>query len=116
MRNKAFSIAALALPAGLALSLTHLCKGQLGTLAVDQPQLIRAADLGSCDRTVGLRRPLLSREAVHAVLCFATVSAADGARGLADTGGQPASARANILGIVGGASDITLGYEGVTLF
>ena len=35
---------------------------------------------------------------------------------MAHTVVQPANARANILGVVDGAFDVTLGYEGVTLF
>src|SRR2546430_16520394 len=83
---------------------------------VYDPQLSPTPDLATFDTTFGFPHPLLSNNGIYAVLFFENVSAAAGARALAHTVAQPANARANILGIVDGAFDITLGYEGVTLF
>jgi len=83
---------------------------------VYDPQLSPTPDLATFDTTFGFPHPLLSNNGIYAVLFFENVSAAAGARALAHTVVQPANARANILGIVDGAFDITLGYEGVTLF
>src|SRR6058998_933596 len=83
---------------------------------VYDPALGAPPDLAFINRTFGFPHPLLSNNGIYAVLFFENVSAAAGARALAHTVVQPANARANILGIVDGAFDITLGYEGVTLF
>src|SRR2546427_5584455 len=83
---------------------------------VYDPQLGATPDLASLDTTFGFPHPLLSNNGIYAVLFFENVSAAAGARALAHTVVQPANARANILGVADGAFDVTLGYEGVTLF
>src|SRR5437660_1542424 len=95
MRNRAFSIVALVLSVGLALSLT---------------------DLPFINPSFGFPHPLPSNNGVYAVLFSETVSAAAGARALAHTVVQPVNARSNILGVADRAFDVTLGYEGVTLF
>src|SRR5713226_2783462 len=73
-------------------------------------------DLALINTTFGFPHPLLSNNGIYSVMFFENVSAAVGARALAHTVVQPVNARSNILGIVEGAFQVTLGYEGVTLF
>lgn len=83
---------------------------------VYNPALGAAPDLAFINTTFGFPHPLLSNNGVYSVMFFENVSAAAGARALAHTVVQPVNARSNILGIVDGAFQVTLGYEGVTLF
>jgi len=83
---------------------------------VYDPELSPTPDLAALDTTFGFPHPLLSNNGIYAVVFFENVSVAAGAGALAHTVVQPANARANILGVVDGAFDVTLGYEGVTLF
>lgn len=83
---------------------------------VYDPTLGAAPDLAFINTTFGFPHPLLSNNGIYAVLFFEEVSAAAGARALAHTVVQPVNARANILGVADGAFDVTVGYEGVTLF
>jgi len=85
---------------------------------VYDPDLGATPDLAFINTTFGFPHPLLSNNGIYAVLFFENenVSAGAGARALAHTVVQPVNARSNILGIADGAFDVTLGYEGVTLF
>ncbi len=83
---------------------------------VYDPGLGTPPDLAFINSTFGFPHPLLSNNGIYAVMFFENVSAAAGARALAHTVVQPVNARANILGIADGTFDVTLGYEGVTLF
>jgi ABC-type molybdate transport system substrate-binding protein len=83
---------------------------------VYKPALGAPPDLAFINSTFGFPHPLLSNNGIYAVLFFENIDPAAGARALAHTVVQPANARANILGIADGAFDVTLGYEGVTLF
>ena len=83
---------------------------------VYNPALGAAPDLAFINTTFGFPHPLLSNNGIYSVMFFENVSAAVGARALAHTVVQPVNARSNILGIVEGAFQVTLGYEGVTLF
>src|SRR5881296_3802360 len=83
---------------------------------VYDPQLSPTPDLATFDTTFGFPHPLLSNNGIYAVLFFENVSAAAGARALAHTVVQPVNARSTILGVADQAFDVTLGYEGVTLF
>lgn len=83
---------------------------------VYNPALGAAPDLAFINGTFGFPHPLLSNNGIYSVMFFENVSAAAGARALAHTVVQPVNARSNILGVVDGAFQVTLGYEGVTLF
>ena len=83
---------------------------------VYKPALGAPPDLAFINTTFGFPDPLLSNNGIYAVLFFENIDPAAGARALAHTVVQPANARANILGIADGAFEVTLGYEGVTLF
>jgi len=85
-------------------------------LEVYSPTLGAAPDLAFINTSFGFPHPLLSNNGIYAVLFFENVSAAAGARALAHTVVQPVNARSNILGVADRAFDVTLGYEGVTLF
>ena len=85
-------------------------------LEVYSPALGAAPDLAFINTSFGFPHPLLSNNGIYAVLFFENVSAAAGARALAHTVVQPVNARSNILGVADRAFDVTLGYEGVTLF
>ena len=80
------------------------------------PTFGAAPDLALINTSFGFPHPLLSNNGIYAVLFFENVSAAAGARALAHTVVQPVNARSNILGVADRAFDVTLGYEGVTLF
>jgi len=83
---------------------------------VYNPAFGAAPDLAFLNTTFGFPHPLLSNNGIYSVMFFENVSAAAGARALAHTVVQPVNARSNILGVVDGAFQVTLGYEGVTLF
>src|SRR3989442_2897443 len=83
---------------------------------VYDPALGAPPDLAFINTTFGFPHPLLSNNGIYSVMFFENVSAAAGARALAHTVVQPVNARSNILGVVDGAFQVTLGYEGVTLF
>jgi len=83
---------------------------------VYNPALGAAPDLAFINATFGFPHPLLSNNGIYSVMFFENVSASAGARALAHTVVQPVNARSNILGIVDGAFQVTLGYEAVTLF
>jgi len=83
---------------------------------VYDPALGAPPDLAFINTTFGFPHPLLSNNGIYSVMFFENVSAAAGARALAHTVVQPVNARSNILGVVDGTFQVTLGYEGVTLF
>jgi ABC-type Fe3+ transport system substrate-binding protein len=83
---------------------------------VYNPALAGAPDLAFINTTFGFPHPLLSNNGIYSVMFFENVSTVAGARALAHTVVQPVNARSNILGLVDGAFQVTLGYEGVTLF
>ena len=87
---------------------------------VYDPALGAPPDLAFINMTFGFPHPLLSNNGIYAVLFFenalGSLSKTAGARALAHTVVQPANARANILGIADHTFEVTLGYEGVTLF
>jgi len=83
---------------------------------VYNPALGAPPDLAFLNTTFGFPHPLLSNNGIYSVMFFENVSAAAGARALAHTVVQPVNARSNILGVVDGTFQVTLGYEGVTLF
>ncbi len=86
---------------------------------VYNPALPALPDLAFINTTFGFPHPLLSNNGIYSVMFFENASrfsTAAGARALAHTVVQPVNARSNILGVVDGAFQVTLGYEGVTLF